>query len=79
MNVYSGRLMSARHTGKPVENGKACEGHTSKQAYLKMSARHTGKLVENGKACEGGTKRKQAYFTTIYPYKLKSKLPKLTK
>ena len=22
-------LMSARHTGKPVENGKACEGHTT--------------------------------------------------
>ena len=27
--LYGGRLMSAGHPGKPAENGKACEGHTT--------------------------------------------------
>ena len=48
-----------------------------------MSARHTGKLVENGKACErahnGNKLTLQLHLTTAYPYKLKSKLPKINK
>ena len=36
-NFYGGRLMSARHTGKPVENGKACEGaHNGNKLALQL-------------------------------------------